>query len=719
MCVENLYMGDIMKLFKYLALIVFISVNSYSQFIQQGGKLASPDVIGPYHQGNSVAVSSDGNIAVIGVHADNDGIGAVLVYARTNGVWNQIQKLTVTDYIDLPFFGTSVSISADGNTILVGGKLDDVSVGAAWVFARENNIWIKKQKLVGTGIINAALQGGSCAISADGNTAVVGGYTDNFNIGACWVFVKTNGIWLQQAKLVGTGNIGISGQGRSVAISADGNIVVTGAYLDNGSRGAAWVFTRTNGTWSQAQKLVGTDKIGLPKQGISSAITPDGKTIISGGYEDNGLIGAAWIFKRGTDGIWVQQQKLVGTGVLGPIAELGSSVSISGDGNTAIIGGMTDNLNIGAVWVFNQVNGVWNQTSKLTGSGNIGGGQFGTSSAISDDGHTILSGAPYDNFSKGAGWVFNLPSSDGSGEMTINPNSAYINTAVPAFDLTYSVATGGITNGEIEIIIPQGWVIGSVSSSQGNAAIINGIIRITNITIDGGSKLFITLSNTTTGSTPGANLFYVSEKSTAAGSLLPLTSNPSVYLNLLQSNNGYYTLTYPVGGENLKAGTYKYIEWKRVGIIMGGLLLEYSTDNGKTWTAINTAPVAGISRYAWLVPNCNSNNCRIRLSNFLTRKVYTETANTFSILTSSCQVRSYPNPFNPVTKISFPVEKGEIVSLKIYNNLGQEVKELLNKELPVGLYEYEFNASTLPSGVYFYNLTRGGVSEVHKLLLMK
>jgi len=70
----------------------------------------------------------------------------------------------------------SVALSSDGNTAIVGGPFDNDFVGAAWVFTRSGGIWSPQgSKLIGTGAIGSAEQGASVALSADGNTAIVGG----------------------------------------------------------------------------------------------------------------------------------------------------------------------------------------------------------------------------------------------------------------------------------------------------------------------------------------------------------------------------------------------------------------------------------------------------------------------------------------------------------------------------------------------------------------
>ena len=122
-------------------------------------------------------------------------------------------------------------------------------------------------------------EGSSVAISVDGNTAVVGGQYGNNSVGAVWVYIRKNNVWAQQGNtLVGTGATGKTFQGYSVAVSADGNTLIEGGIGDNGFTGAAWIFTRDkNGIWSQqGNKLVGSNSViigsATPEQGYSVSI---------------------------------------------------------------------------------------------------------------------------------------------------------------------------------------------------------------------------------------------------------------------------------------------------------------------------------------------------------------------------------------------------------------------------------------------------------------
>lgn len=84
-----------------------------------------------------------------------------------------------------------------------------------------------------------------------------------------------------------------------------------------------------------------------------------------------------------------------------------------------------------------------------------------------------------------------------------------------------------------------------------------------------------------------------------------------------------------------------------------------------------------------------------------------------------CIFQNYPNPFNPTTKIKYDLSENNFVTLKVFDILGREVVELVNDVKPVGSYEVEFNASNLPSGIYFYRLQAGSFVETKKMVLMK
>ena len=92
----------------------------------------------------------------------------------------------------------------------------------------------------------------AAALSADGNTAIVGGYGDNTFTGAVWVCTRNGKVWTQQgSKLVGNSAVGHAQQGSSIAVSADGNTAIVCGHGDNSYTGAAWVYTRSGNVWTQ------------------------------------------------------------------------------------------------------------------------------------------------------------------------------------------------------------------------------------------------------------------------------------------------------------------------------------------------------------------------------------------------------------------------------------------------------------------------------------
>jgi hypothetical protein len=166
--------------------------RSGDAWTQQGSKLVGTDVDGPAGQGGSVALSRDGNTAVVGGHRDRDFVGAAWMYTRSGGVWTQQGVKLVGLAVGRAYQGFSVSLSGDGDTAIVGGPTDDNAAGAAWIYVRRSGAWyVLGSKLVGAGAAGPAGQGVAVALSAGGDTAILGGRLDQGGVGAAWVFGAT------------------------------------------------------------------------------------------------------------------------------------------------------------------------------------------------------------------------------------------------------------------------------------------------------------------------------------------------------------------------------------------------------------------------------------------------------------------------------------------------------------------------------------------------
>ena len=202
----------------------------------------------------------------------------------------------------------------------------------------------------------------------------------------------------------------------------------------------------------------------------------------------------------------------------------------------------------------------------------------------------------------------------------------------------------------------------------------------------------------------------------------------------------------PNGGEILEAAEIYAIEWWKdeLGLFMD---IEFSSDSGTTWSYIvEDLWTYQISSYDWQVPFINSENCLIRIGDYPCRYDVSDSVFTITNPVSIEEEKylpkefslsqNYPNPFNPSTTIRFTIPTVERfaeslnnnerignslynVLLKVYDILGNEVATLVNEELPDGEYEVEWNASDLPSGIYFYQLRAGDFVETRKMLLIK
>jgi FG-GAP repeat len=182
------------------------------------------------------------------------------------------------------------------------------------------------------------LRGAACLLAAGLLLAIDGRMPE-----AGWSAAARLELFVQQGdKLTGGGETGNGQFGYSVALSADGSTALIGARLDDGGRGAAWIFARSGSTWSQqGSRLTGSGEAGNGQFGSSVALSADGSTALVGGVGDNASKGAVWVFTR-SGSAWNQQgPKLTGAGETGN-GELGTSAALSGDGSTAIVGGATD-----------------------------------------------------------------------------------------------------------------------------------------------------------------------------------------------------------------------------------------------------------------------------------------------------------------------------------------------------------------------------------------
>ncbi len=379
---------------------------------QQGEKLIFSDNTGFSFMGHSVAIGADGNNAIFGAPRNNSYKGAAWVFTRNQTEWSQQgNRLQATSSTEQAHTGFSVAMSADGNTAVVGQVFDGGTyyVGAALIYVRTVSTWTLQAKLIGSDYIGSSHQGYSVAMSADGNSVIVGGETDNNGSGAVWFYKRTNNSWSQIGHKKYQDGVNFKRHGFSVSMSANGKMAIVGEPY-SAENGSFWTYMYADTGWYQiGNKITNPDPTNCDNFGIQLSLSADGTTAIVGAAENRQNV-CAWIYKF-SDSTWTfASTKLKGkdatqsNGLFGLFAGVG----INANGKIAVLGDANDNKGLGAVWVFSEENGEWTQYgNKLVGrsSNNIYGSQ-GAAVAISADGQTILLGAPNDRGDIGAVWVF-------------------------------------------------------------------------------------------------------------------------------------------------------------------------------------------------------------------------------------------------------------------------------------------------------------------------
>ena len=272
-------------------------------------RLIAPDGARRDSFGYRVVVSGD--TIIIGAWLDDDvGIrsGSAYVFVRSSGVWSFQQKLVASDGAADDYFGSAIAL--DGDTALFGVARDDyddlIDAGSVYVFTRSGDIWTEQTKLHPIDVQDGdrfgrdiALDGNSLLIAASGDDDVAD------NAGAAYVFIGSGSNWAQQAKLTASDPVAWDQLGIYVALSAD-TAILGAPYVSK-----AYVFVRAGVTWTQQAKLTASD--GAPGDFFGSIALSGDTAVIGADGADGGCFlsdsGAAYVFTR-ADGLWTERAKL-------------------------------------------------------------------------------------------------------------------------------------------------------------------------------------------------------------------------------------------------------------------------------------------------------------------------------------------------------------------------------------------------------------------------
>jgi hypothetical protein len=429
--------------------------------------------------GSGVAVSADGNTFAVGAAyedsgatgidgAQDDGVaaidsGAVYVFARSGDTWVQQAYVKASNTDPMDAFGIVLTISGDGNTLAVSAFREDSATagingdetsntlmdsGAVYVYSRVGTTWSQQAYIKAFNPDADDQFGRNLSISDDGNTLAVAAYLESSNAtgvdgdgtnnllsksGAVYVYSRTGTTWSHQSYLKAS-NPNLNDQfGWGIALAGDGNTLAVSAVLEDASAGggqadnsafdagAAYVFKRVGGSWSQIAYLKAANAESGDYFGQSIAITAAGDYVavgahledsnaatINGNGADNSLssAGAAYVFARSGDSFTQQAYIKPNAPDAGDV--FGNFVSLSRDGYTLAvaangeassatgIGGDDTNDTMqgaGATYVFARNGTTWSPRAYVKATNTELQDDYGWSVAMSSDATVLLVGA--------------------------------------------------------------------------------------------------------------------------------------------------------------------------------------------------------------------------------------------------------------------------------------------------------------------------------------
>jgi hypothetical protein len=488
---------------KQTAYIKASNADAYDHFGCGGGNQG--------HTGNSIVISGDGTTMVVGAPYESSGArgingnqsdnsvyasGAAYVFTRQGDNWVQQAYLKSSNTGQGDHFGSSVALSRDGNVLAVAaywesskatginGDQSDNSLpqaGAVYVFTRTGTTWTQQAYIkasntgrpgVGDELGDGDQFGYSVALNGDGSTMAVGAISEDGgarevngnqaddskqSAGAVYLFTRTGTAWSQQAYLKTHNSDPGDMFGFAVALSLDGNTLVSSAFDErggarsingpddntSGGAGALYVFSRRAGAWSQDAYIKGSRTEPTDQLGYSVGISDDGNTIAAGAGDEDCLtpginppgcdndspprgaaniwVGAAYVFVR-TGTTWTEQAFIKASNAR-PYNSFGVKLALSGDGNTlAVAAYLEDNAgqgvraserqpflivdhldpwrdraNVaeesGAVYFYTRTGTTWTEQAYVKGSNTKAGDEFGSAVALSGNGRIMAVGA--------------------------------------------------------------------------------------------------------------------------------------------------------------------------------------------------------------------------------------------------------------------------------------------------------------------------------------
>ena len=365
--------------------------------------IKAPDAANGDAFGIALALNANGSTLAVGAYLEdslsvgingsrgsisenNSNRGAVYVFTRNANTWTEQAYVKSSSTRSAEYFGKAVALSGNGNTLVVGAigeRTGGMDAGAAYVFTRNAGAWSQQAVLKPATVLPGAHFGAAVTINNDGSTLAVGApdeYNGNDVGGSVYVFALGAGTWSQLPALKASNTAAFDAFGSAIALSSDGSRLAVGALEEksaatgvNGNQvdrstnraGAAYVFTHSTSAWSQQAYLKASNTAANDAFGIALTFSTDGNTLVVGASGESSAAtgvggnqvdrtasnaGAAYVFTS-NNSTWSQQNYVKASKVSANDA-FGSSVALSGDGNTLAVGAPGESSNAGAVYLY-------------------------------------------------------------------------------------------------------------------------------------------------------------------------------------------------------------------------------------------------------------------------------------------------------------------------------------------------------------------------------
>ena len=346
------------------------------------------------------SVDIDGDTVIAGAN------GAAYIFTHSGNSWSQQQKIVASDGGRNDQFGFSVAI--DGNTAIVGARDHGKEYeGAAYIFTKIGTTWSQQQKIQASDKATRDYFGSSVAI--DGETAIVGAHRKNqevdgndkrYDTGSAYIFTRVSNSWSQQQKIVASDRSRDDQFGFSVDI--DGDTAVVGTCTKRQEMdgtpvglGSAYIFTRSENSWSQQQKIVAGDRDTSGRDGFGCSVAVDGDIVV---------VGAQYMDDNGNS----KKSNIAGDRTINDADGFDQSVV---DRDTAWVSALHEDkdkknrkTNAGVAYIFTRTGTAWTQRKKIMAPFSEQYDRFGKSIALSGD--TAIVGAKGRSSRGGMAYIF-------------------------------------------------------------------------------------------------------------------------------------------------------------------------------------------------------------------------------------------------------------------------------------------------------------------------